>query len=74
MSRTERTVEDYRAEAKRAWERETTGTLISEVKSRMQGCNKPDCYACANTDALADVLRERYEIEIEKALKHDMNR
>ena len=61
MIEKERTAKDYQAEAKIEWERKTTRELLSEVESRMRGCNKPNCYACAHTDALADVLRERLE-------------
>jgi len=62
------------AEMKQDWERETTKCLLSEIKSRLQGCVRPFCLSCANTDTLVDVLRERFEIEIEKALNHDKNR
>lgn len=54
------------------WDRETTGCLLSEVKSRLQGCNLPYCLTCANMDALVDVLRKRFDVEVlDKALGGD---
>jgi hypothetical protein len=47
------------------WDRETTECLLSDIKSRLQGCNLPYCLSCANSDALVDVLRDRINQAIE---------
>ncbi len=68
----ERTDEEKQAELEKHykrdyadWEKETTELLLSDIKSRLQGCNLPYCLSCANTDALVDVLRDRIRRAVE---------
>jgi len=45
---------------KETWDLETTDYLLGEIKSQLQGCQLDYCLACANTDALVEVLKERF--------------
>ena len=70
----ERRLVDFRADAKKDWEQMGTSQLFEEVEERLLGCIDPLCLSCANTNVLVEVLKERFKAEVEKALKHDMNR
>jgi len=72
-ARRERRLADFQADAKNAWEQMGTSQLFEEIEERLLGCIDPLCLSCANTNVLVRVLRERFETEIDKALKHDMN-
>jgi len=53
-------VDEHFQKDKETWDLETTDYLLDEVKTSLRGCTLPYCLACANTDALVEVLKERF--------------
>ena len=45
---------------KETWDLETTDYLLEYIKGKLRGCNLRYCLACANSDTLVEVLKERF--------------